>query len=78
MTDRVQGFTVVLDRDVRDDDVEELRKAIACLRYVVSVENRVVVPDDHWARQRMRYELIAAIGDAINAFRDGKTPNGPL
>jgi hypothetical protein len=38
MTDRVKGFTVVLDKDFRIDDVEVTQNAIAMIKGVSSVQ----------------------------------------
>ena len=61
MTDRVKGFTVILDGDIREDDVEELRKAISCLRHVLSVDNVIAKVGDHFERERARHELGQAL-----------------
>lgn len=38
MTDRVSGFTVVLDHDIRDDDIEPVLNAIRMVKGVIAVE----------------------------------------
>lgn len=38
MTDRIRTLTVVLDRDMRDDDVEVVVKALSCIKHVSKVE----------------------------------------
>lgn len=57
MTDRVHALTVVLDRDIREDDVEPLMEAILMLRHVYRVKPRVVEAADEFARDRARAEL---------------------
>jgi hypothetical protein len=46
MTDRIKGFTVALDRDYRDDDVEVIANAIRMIKGVVAVEPSIVGTDD--------------------------------
>lgn len=57
MTDRVQGFVVTLDRDMRIDDAQALIDAIKMLRHVMSVKPSIVTADDFFARQRIAIEL---------------------
>lgn len=57
MTDRVQALTVVLDRDIRDDDVQPIIDAIHQLRHVISVVTNVVDTDDFIARQRVAHHI---------------------
>lgn len=52
MTDRVQALTVILDKPMRDDDVEHLVNAIRMMRNVKSVEN--VIWESHDALVEMR------------------------
>lgn len=52
MTDRIQGLTVALDRDYRDDDVEAIVNAILMIRGVKSVKKSVVDMGDYTARVR--------------------------
>jgi hypothetical protein len=57
MTDRLKGFTVVLEQDLRDDDAEPLKAAIAQMRGVLEVRPVLTSNEDHWARIRVRNEL---------------------
>jgi len=57
MTDRIHSLTVVLEKDMRDDDCESLISAIRMLRNVLSVEPHVTDFGDHTARERARCEL---------------------
>lgn len=41
MTDRINALTLVLDRDIRDDDIEFLRQACMALKHVSRVELNV-------------------------------------
>lgn len=55
MTDRTRYLTVILDQDMRVDDVEEVVKAIRQNRWVGDV--KVGPPPDHMAREEAKYEL---------------------
>jgi hypothetical protein len=57
MTDRYNALTVVLERDIRDDDAEQILAAIRCLRGVLSVTGNVVDIADHVARERAVSEI---------------------
>lgn len=57
MTDRVKGFTVVLDKDFRIDDVEVIQNAIAMIKGVNSVEPIIASADDFVVAQRTKSEI---------------------
>lgn len=55
MTDRINAITLVLDRDMRDDDVESLRQACLHLKFVQSAELNVSKISDVVAESRARF-----------------------
>ena len=57
MTDRYNALTVVLEKDIRDDDAEALLAAIRQLRGVLSVSGNVADMGDHIAQERARRDL---------------------
>lgn len=58
MTDRVNALVVVLEKDVRIDDVASLTDAIRQLRGVISVTPHIADGlTDSIAMQRVRHEL---------------------
>lgn len=57
MTDRFHSLTVVLDKDIREDDAEGLIDAIKHMRGVLSVEGIVSNYEAHMAVERARREL---------------------
>ncbi len=65
MTDRIAGFIVTLDQDIRDDDVEPIIAAIRQLRHVISVTPLVSSPDLHMAAARVRSELSRKLWEAL-------------
>lgn len=66
MTDRVKALIVTLNEDMRVDDVQVLKDAIACFRHVLSVDDSVVTLDDLTNRVRIRRELREALYEAID------------
>jgi hypothetical protein len=57
MTDRIKGFTVTLDKDYREDDVEVILNAVKMIRGVAHVEPSLSTAGDHMNRERIRLEL---------------------
>ncbi len=57
MTDRINSLLVVLDKDIRDDDAEEIINAIQMIRHVLKVTPRVSDFDLHIAETRAKNEL---------------------
>ncbi len=57
MTNRYNALTVVLEKDIRDDDAEALLAAIQQLRGVLSVKGNVASFSDHLAQERARHDL---------------------
>lgn len=57
MTDRYNALTIVLEKDIRDDDAEALLSAIRQLRGVLSVSGNVADLGSHLAQERARRDL---------------------
>lgn len=57
MTDRVKGFTVTLDKDIRIDDIEDIQRAIEMIKHVAHVEPRITTHADHTAIIRVNGEM---------------------
>jgi hypothetical protein len=53
MTDRLQGFLVVLDKDIREDDAEVTKSAIEQIKHVARVDPMPVNPADHLTRAKV-------------------------
>lgn len=71
MTDRFHTLTVVLDRDIRQDDCEPLIEAIKCLRGVLSVTGVVSDSRAHMAEERARRELGEKLWAVLHPERGG-------
>jgi len=57
MTDRVKGFVISLDHDIREDDCEYILNAIKMIKGVVNVEKVLSEPNDHIIRMRVEKEM---------------------
>ena len=69
MNDRIHALTVVLDHEVRDDDLESTINAIRHIRFVMKVVPQVADPDLYAVEMRVRREL----GDKLHAVLYPKT-----
>lgn len=70
MTDRVKALTVVLDTDIRTDDIEVLVSAILCMKHVSAVSKSVVTSDDFVNRERIKYELSQKLIEVLYPKKD--------
>lgn len=57
MTEKVKGFTVTLEKDIRIDDVESIMQAILMIRGIANVEASISTSEDHMNRERIRREF---------------------
>lgn len=57
MTDRFYALTVILDKDRRDDDCENLITATRMLKGVLDVKGNIANPDTWMAESRARMDL---------------------
>lgn len=65
MTDRIHSITLVLDKDVREDDAEALLLACRSFRGVITVTPNVSDFTSHMAEQRARTEIGNAVFAAL-------------
>lgn len=66
MTDRLKGLTVLLDRDIREDDAAPIIAAIQMIKGVASVQTHVADPDHYLAVETARWELRKEIWKVVN------------
>lgn len=66
MSDRIKGFTVVLEKDTRDDDFESIMDAVMMIKGVAGVTPSLSDSDDWMNRERVRRELAGKIWDALH------------
>lgn len=73
MTDRIRTLTVLLDRDIRTDDVEPLVAAIEHLKGVRKVELGPVTHPNEWAiKHALLMDLQSRINEMILARLKGE------
>ena len=66
MTTRYSALTVILDRDIREDDAEPLMAAIRMLKGVIRVEGYVADLDERIAECRIKSELRQQIYELLH------------
>lgn len=65
MSERIHTLTVVLEKDMHEEDVEGLSKAICRLRGVLTVRGHVANLDSMMAEERAQHELRQKIVDIL-------------
>jgi len=66
MTDRIQGFAVTLNHDMREDDVEHVVNALKMVKGVAAVEPVIGDIRDAMARDRVRSDVHTRIFVAVH------------
>lgn len=56
MTDRIHSYSVILDRDLREDDAKSITNAIRMIKGVLKVTHHVSDHNFHAAQARARAE----------------------
>lgn len=57
MTDRIKGFTITLEEDIRIDDIEYIKNAISMIKGISSVDETLTNVDDHMNRQMVKGKI---------------------
>lgn len=65
MTDRINSFIVVLEKDFREDDVAPLMQAVLRLRGVLAVNSNIVNVDSYVANERALDKLRGQLRDIL-------------
>ena len=65
MTDRIHSLTVVLKKDIRDDDAESIITALSMVKGVLSATPHVANIETHMAYARARWELQSKLYDVL-------------
>ncbi len=67
MTDRVKGFYVALEKDIRIDDFQSISNAVLMIKGIASVTASIANPEDWMNRQiiksKLKDNLISALDD---------------
>lgn len=72
MTNRLKGFYVVLESDVREDDAEPILNALRMVKGVLSVDPVETAPVDHFERTRIEMEFREKLWKALEPDKDKK------
>ena len=70
MTDRYNTLTVVLEREIREDDAEKYIDAIKMIKGVLSVKGNVADYGEYMAIERVRRELGEKIWEVLYPKKD--------
>lgn len=69
MTKRVSGFVVTLEKDMREDDAQEIVRAILLLKGVVNVDAIDAIGsaplDQHTIQRRLQAKMLHAVATAF-------------
>lgn len=57
MTDTYYALTVILERDIRSDDAQQIIDAIRMIKFVLDVKGNVSSPETYMAQARERREI---------------------
>ena len=66
MTARVKGFTVTLQRDIREDDFQRIQEAVEMIKGVINVEPTLHTSEDHIVRMRLKHDITRNILKVID------------
>lgn len=65
MTDKINSFTIVLEKDIREDDVKDIQTALSMIKGVLAVEPNVATVGDLISEQRAKRELTMKVLKAL-------------
>ena len=65
MSDRINGFYVALERDIKDEDFKAVEKAVKLLKGVIGVKRSVANSTDYYNRTMIRHEIYGKINDVL-------------
>ena len=62
MTDKINSLIVTLEKDMREDDAQEIISAVSMIKGVLSVKPNIALPiDEHVAKERLKTDLFLKI-----------------
>lgn len=65
MTDRLKGYVVILEENIREDDAERITQALAMVKGVLGVQPLVADTSDMIIRERVRSEIQRRLLDVL-------------
>ena len=66
MTDRVHSLTLVLDQDIRTDDIEQIITACRMIKHVTKVGKNIADPTSYMAYSRAVSETRQLLWDTLD------------
>jgi hypothetical protein len=63
---RIKGFTVTLERDIKQEDFQRILEAVEMTKGVLHVEPVLVTHQDHIIRMRLKNDITRNILKLIN------------
>lgn len=70
MTDRLYAVTVLFDRDIREDDAQQIIDAISMIKGVSKVGKHVTNVELWAATERARMELTSKLWEVLHPKKD--------
>jgi len=68
MSDRINGFSVVLKNDLKDEDFEYVKNAVLMIKGVLNVKENVATVQDWIIRERLNSEYKEKILNLYKGF----------
>lgn len=65
MTDRIKGYLVTLEGDIRKDDAEQIEIAIRMIKRVHSIKPYIKGAEDYMMEEKSRYDAYQEMLEAI-------------
>ncbi len=65
MTDRIKGYLVTLEGDIREDDAEAIQNALQMIKGVFSVEPYIKGAEDYMMETRARIETLIELSKTL-------------
>lgn len=72
MTDRHVAYTVILEKEIREDDAEAVVTALKMVKGVLRVVPKIGAVEQYIANERARHELQMDLWKFLNEWRKGK------
>jgi len=72
MADRMKGFVVTFEEDLKGEQLEQVKNALLQIKGVITVDPVVTRIDDLMNRQRIRYELSTKLWQVLKEEPSGR------
>lgn len=72
MSNRINGFIVVLDKNYKDEDVEATISAIKQIKGVIAVKPNIVTSNESISKYQTKIEIVNKIYDFAQQILEGE------